>query len=76
MALTNTTIKIQSARIAYLTEEVSRLRKENEYLRYSCEVLGYNPRPEPPTPERDYDLGGDEWVDPATGRDTWDDDRR
>jgi hypothetical protein len=67
----NTTVKIQSARIAYLTAEVARLRRENERLRRALAALDYTPTPEPPTPHRDYGLGGDEWTDPKNGLDTW-----
>ncbi len=75
----NTTVKIQSARIAYLTAEVARLRRENarvirlvgERLRRAHAALDYTPTPEPPTPHRDYGLGGDEWTDPKNGLDTW-----
>lgn len=72
MALGMTTIKIQRARIAYLTAEISRLRRENERLRRACEVFDFNPTPEPRTDERDYGLGGSEWVDPVSGIDSWD----
>jgi len=67
-----TTIKILRGRVAYLTAEIARLRRENTRLRRACEVFDYNPAPEPPLSERDYSLGGHEWVDPISGIDSWD----
>jgi len=75
MALGMTTIKIQRARIAYLMAENTRLRRELEKYRRACDVFDYRPTPEPPPQERDYGLGGSEWVDPISGIDTWDDPR-
>ena len=74
-----TTIKILRGRVAYLTHENStlrreivRLRRENTRLRKACEVFDFNPAPEPPVTDRDYSLGGHEWVDPVSGIDSWD----
>jgi hypothetical protein len=72
MALGMTTIKIQRARIAYLMAENCRLRRELEKYRRACDVFDYHPTPEPPPQERDYGLGGQEWVDPVSGIDSWD----
>ena len=74
-----TTIKILRGRVNYLMHEngtlrreIARLRRENTRLRKACEVFDYNPAPEPPLSERDYSLGGHEWVDPVSGIDSWD----
>lgn len=53
---TETTINIQRSRIAQLVNENNALRRELQHFRAT---------------EQDYSLGGHEWVDPATGRDTW-----
>jgi hypothetical protein len=70
--LGHTTIKILRGRIAHLTAEISRLRRENTRLRKACEVFDYIPAPEPRAEPRDYGLGGGEWVDPVSGIDSWD----
>lgn len=74
-----TTIKILRGRVNVLMHEngvlrrqAARLRRENERLRRACEVLDYRPAPEPLTDERDYSLGGHEFVDPVSGIDSWD----
>jgi hypothetical protein len=66
--LGNTTIKIQQARIAALTAENARLRRENSRIRTLIDLAGVDAPPE----ERDYGLGGGEWIDPVSGIDTWD----
>ena len=66
--LGNTTIKIQQARIAALTAENARLRRENARIRTLIDLAGVDAPPE----ERDYGLGGGEWIDPVSGIDTWD----
>ena len=65
--LGNTTIKIQRARIALLTDQTTRLRAENARLRRIFEITGT----EPPSHSPDYGLGGHEFVDPISGIDTW-----
>ena len=73
------TIKILRGRVAYLMHEngvlrreIVRLRRENTRLRLACEVFDFKPDPEPPVTAPDYSLGGQEWVDPISGIDTWD----
>jgi len=61
-----TTIKILRARVNYLMHENGVLLRENARLRQVIEVSG-NTAP----PERDYSLGGHEWIDPVSGIDTW-----
>lgn len=70
-----TTIKILRARVNYLMHENgvllrenARLRGERDRLRTALEVSGNTA---PPTTDRDYSLGGHEWVDPVSGIDTW-----
>ena len=65
--LGTTTIKILRARVSYLMHENSTLRRENARLRQTIEVSGNAVPPR----ERDYGLGGDEWIDPVSGIDTW-----
>lgn len=60
-----TTIKILRARVQYLMHENGVLRRENARLRETLEITGN------PVPERDYSLGGHEWIDPVSGIDTW-----
>ena len=74
-----TTIKILRGRVAYLMHEngvlrreIVRLRRENTRLRQACEVFDFKPDPEPPVNAPDYGLGGQEWVDPVSGIDSWD----
>ena len=74
-----TTIKILRGRVAYLMHEngvlrreIVRLRRENTRLRKACEVFDFKPDPEPPVNAPDYGLGGQEWVDPISGIDSWD----
>lgn len=74
-----TTIKILRGRVAYLMHEngvlrreIVRLRRENTRLRRACEVFDFKPDPEPPVNAPDYGLGGQEWVDPVSGIDSWD----
>jgi len=74
MALGMTTIKILRARVACLMSENGALHRENKRLRAACEVFDYKPAAEIPVTdpaERDYGLGGDEWIDSRSGRDTW-----
>lgn len=63
----NTTVKIQRARITQLQHELGLLRRENARMRRVLEVTGTAlPRSIP-----DYGLGGHEFVDPVSGIDTW-----
>lgn len=74
MALGMTTIKILRARVACLMSENGALRRENARLRAACEVFDYKPASQIPVTdpaERDYGLGGDEWIDSRSGTDTW-----
>ena len=63
MAHTHITTRIMQSRINGLMDENRALKAEIAALRAPT-------APEYPT-EPDYDLGGNEWIDPATGADTW-----
>lgn len=67
MAHTNITTRIMQSRIRGLTEE-------NRALKAQIAALQGFPTTENreiDLREPDYDLGGMEWIDPATGADTW-----
>jgi len=65
-----TTIKILRARVAYLMHENGALLRENARLRQIIDLAGVRlNEPQPRTP--DYGPGGQEWVDPVSGIDTW-----
>ena len=67
MAHTNITTRIMQSRIRGLTEE-------NRALKAQLAALQGFPTAEnreTDLREPDYDRGGMEWIDPATGADTW-----
>jgi len=63
-----TTIKILRARVNCLMHENGVLLRENARLRQALEVSGNTA---PTRTDRDYSLGGHEWIDPVSGIDTW-----
>lgn len=81
MAHTHITTRIMQSRIRGLSEEVLALRAENATLRavraaLESHISAAKGSTAPEIPENyptepDYDLGGMEWIDPATGADTW-----
>ena len=77
--LGNTTIKIQRARIAQLMHENGMLRRRVARLSQLIDLAGVQLDPQHTQLDEltpDYGPGGQEWIDPVSGIDTWDTPRR